>query len=103
MKDPQKLYVYESPKSISASWVSPDETIAINFRWLANVYYHPEVLIFLGKATTVHRRDMRKTDQAVMHALADAGISVKALRRKDTRRGKPRKVKDSRYKQERLF
>ena len=103
MKDGQKLYVYETPKSIVTSWVVPDHLMAANFRWLGNVYYHPEVEIFLGKSTTVHRRNFFRLDQAVMHALADANISVKALRRPAKARRKPRRPTIGKHKQERLF
>ncbi len=103
MKDPQVLYVYETPRSIVTSWVRPDVSMTGRFRWLQNTYYHPEVLIFLGKSATVHRRDFFRIDQAVMHALANMGISVNVLRRPTRPGRKLRKQKIPSAKQEHLF
>lgn len=100
MKDPQILYVYETPKSVVTSFVVPDVCMAANFRWRKNAYYHPEVKIYLGKSTTVKRRKWLRIEQAIMHALQAEKISVLPLRNclKQSVHARKRKPVDKRQK-----
>lgn len=78
----QKLYVYETPFRVVTSWVSPDVTMTGRFRWIKDMYYHPEVEIFCGKSANVKRRKTDKLDQAVLQALHSERIGLMQLKRK---------------------
>lgn len=103
MTDPQRLYVYETPKSVVTSWVIPDVSMTGRFRWLSNMYSHPEVVIFVGKSATVHRRKIGAINQAVMQALQAEHIAVSTLRYVKNRSVYTRKQKENKHKQENLF
>lgn len=103
MPDRQKLYVYETPHRVVTSWVSPDVTMTGRFRWIKDMYYHPEVEIFCGKSANVKRRKTDAIDQAVLQALHAENIGLMMLKRK-SKQGYTRSVRaEVSKRQARLF
>lgn len=85
-----RLFVLQTPLSILTQWEEPPVTVS-KTRWDGKLYHHPDTLILVGKTANVKRRNHKALDYAVMNALQDAHMAVRALEKqpKVRRKKKP--------------
>jgi len=74
---------------VIVTWEEPSSCFPVK-RWNSKMYYHPDTLILVGKATNFKGRNHTALDYAVMNSLQDAHMSVSALEKVPVMRRKKR-------------
>lgn len=93
--DKLKLYIFQAPRRTEVNWEfpPPGKTKWRDFKQTG--YYHPDVDIYIAKASCLRTFNHNLVSYHIMQALQDAHMPVKTLRRERAERKSIKKEKVS--------
>lgn len=86
-----KLYIFQSPRTVYVNWEEPPPGKLPSSAWRKDLYYHPDVVIYVARARCLKRLNYDLVGYHIQLALQDAHMPLISLRRERSERKKAKK------------